>query len=74
MSFEKRSLINNMAATKKAIIATSPSNPSVGNKVTSKSGVNVSKGLSKSLSKGLSKNLSKTMSKSMSKTMSKSTR
>jgi hypothetical protein len=57
MSFEKRSLINNMTATKKAIIASSPASPSVGSKVASKGGASLSKGghLSKggaSLSKG----------------------
>jgi hypothetical protein len=36
MSFEKKSLINNMTATKKAIIASSPASPSVGSKVASK--------------------------------------
>jgi hypothetical protein len=51
MSFEKRSLINNMTATKKAIIASSPASPSVGNKVASKGSVSFSKG-SASLSKG----------------------
>ena len=50
MSFEKRSLINNMTATKKAIIASSPASPSVGNKVASKGSVSFSKG-SASLSK-----------------------
>jgi hypothetical protein len=43
MSFEKKSLINNMTATKKAIIASSPASPSVGSKVASKAGHNLSK-------------------------------
>jgi hypothetical protein len=51
MSFEKRSLINNMTATKKAIIASSPASPSVGSKVASKGGMSLSKG-GMSLSKG----------------------
>src|SRR5713101_10074989 len=62
MSIEKKSLINNMTATKKALIATTPtvsSKPSVG-----LSKVSFSKKLSKvSFSKKFSKTLSKRFSK-----------
>jgi len=61
MSIEKKSLINNMTATKKALIATTPASP-----VSSKPSVGLSKvglskvGLSKKFSKvGLSKKFSK---------------
>ena len=69
MSFEKRSLINNMTATKKAIIASSPASPSVGSKVASKEGVN----FSKKLSKGAGVNFSKKLSKEAGVNFSKST-
>jgi hypothetical protein len=42
MSIEKKSLINNMTATKKALIATTPS-PIVSNKIAEKSSVSASK-------------------------------
>ncbi len=75
MSIEKKSLINNMTATKKALIATTPSNPVVAGKTSvglskgfSKQGAaGFSKGLSKGFSKGLSKGLSKGFSKGFSK-------
>jgi hypothetical protein len=60
MSFEKKSLINNMTATKKAIIASSPASPSVGSKVASKR-------FSKELSKTGGARLSKISSKNVAK-------
>jgi hypothetical protein len=74
MSFEKKSLINNMTATKKAIIASSPASPSVGSKVASK-GVSFSKNthsLSKSLHKTAGSSLSKSLHKGVGNSLSKS--
>jgi hypothetical protein len=74
MSFEKKSLINNMTATKKAIIASSPASPSVGSKVASKD-VRFSKNtnsLSKSLHKGVGNSLSKSLHKGVGNSLSKS--
>ena len=43
MSIEKKSLINNMTATKKALFATTPASPIVSNKIAEKGSVSASK-------------------------------